>query len=323
MTNVFPTPHIVVSGCLDFEACRYNGQVLPFELIAEFSPFVEWRPICPEMEIGLGTPRDPIRLVAKGERQLLVQPATGRDVTTDMNAFSDSFLDRTADVDGFILKSRSPSCGLNGVKVYHTPDSPMTTGRAPGLFAAKVLERHPDIAIEDEGRLRNYRIREHFLTKVFALARLREIGSMRDLVQFQSVYKLVLMAYNQNKMRELGRLVANPDRRPLADVLPEYRAGFGAALRTAPRYTSVINVIEHAFGYFSKKLDAREKAFYRAQLQRYRDGRIPVSGLTSVVLAWATRFDVEYLLMQALFHPYPEELMNLSDSGKGRSARTR
>ena len=321
MTPHFPTPRVVVSACIDFEACRYNGQKIPYDLIRELGPFVEWVQVCPEEEIGLGTPREPIRLIARGSAERLVQPVTGADVTEDMDRFATGFLDRLGDVDGFLLKSRSPSCGIHGVKVYHGPEASSTARRAPGRFAAAVLDRHPSVALEDEGRLRNYRIREHFLTKLFALARLREVRRMRDLVEFQAVYKLVLMAYNQTRMRELGRLVANPDRRPLGELLAEYRVGFGLALGTAPRYTSVINVVEHAYGYVSNDLSADEKGFYRAQLQRYRDGRIPVSALTSVVVAWATRFGVDYLLRQALFRPFPEELMNLSDSGKGRGAR--
>ena len=322
MSLPFPPPRVVVSGCIDFQPCRYNGQRIPNDLIRELGPFVEWVPVCPEVEIGLGTPREPVRLVARGDTDRLVQPATGADVTDDMDRFSTSFLDRLGDVDGFLLKSRSPSCGLHGVKVYHGPDASSTARRAPGRFAAAVLERHPTVALEDEGRLRNYRIREHFLTRLFALARLREVRRMRDLVEFQTVYKLVLMAYNQTRMRELGRLVANPHRRPLDEILPEYRVELGLALRTAPRYTSVINVVEHAYGYVSDELSRDEKEFYRARLRRYREGRIPVSALTSVVEAWATRFGVDYLLRQALFRPFPEELVSLSDSGKGRSGRT-
>ena len=321
MNTQFATPHVVVSGCLDFEACRYNGQRIPFDLIRELEPYVKYVPICPEVEIGLGTPRDPIRLVKGNDAPQLVQPATGRDVTEEMDAFSTSFLAESGDVDGFILKSRSPSCGLHGVKVYDGPETNSNNGRSPGRFAAAVVAQYPGAAMEDEGRLRNYRIREHFLTKLFGLARLRCASSMRELVAFHTEYKFVLMTYNQQKMRELGRLVANAGGQSLDQILPAYRGGFGLALRIAPRYTTVINTVEHAYGYMSDKLNAGEKSFYRRQLERYRNGRLPVSALTSLVHVWAVRFEVSYLLEQSFFQPYPDELASLSDSGKGRLSR--
>ncbi|MDX1577155.1 MAG: DUF523 and DUF1722 domain-containing protein [Gemmatimonadota bacterium] len=317
----FVTPVVVVSGCLEFEACRYNAQKIPFDFVRLLGDEARLVPICPEVEIGLGTPRDPIRLAGSPEAPRLVQPSTDRDVTEDMKSFSRDFLDRYDDVDGFILKNRSPSCGVSGVKIYHAPDASSVGGHGPGLFAAAVLEARPEAAVEDEGRLRNFRVREHFLTKLFALARLREVSSMRELVAFHTEYKLVLMAYNQTVMRELGRICANPDREPLEDVLTRYREGFGRAMRQAPRYTSVINVLEHAWGYVSKLLGERERAFYRSQLERYREEKIPVSGILAPLQAWALRFEVDYLLGQAFFHPFPESLYSVSDSGKGRLPR--
>ncbi len=326
--GAFPKPVVVVSGCLEFEACRYNGQVIPFDLIAELAPFVDYAPICPEVEIGLGTPRDPIRLVDGGdgvEKPRLVQPSTGLDVTDDMLGFSGRFLGSLEAVDGFILKTKSPSCGLHGVKVYDDPDKSSSQGKVPGLFAKEVVETHPELAIEDEGRLRNFKIREHFLTKLFAFARLREVersGRMAELVRFHSRYKLVLMAYNQTRMRELGRMVANPDRLPFPDVVAAYRAGFGNALKQLPRYTSVINVLDHGSGYFKSVLTDREKRFFRNRVERYRQGRIPVSGVSTLLHGWAVRFGTDYLLEQAFFEPFPEALLNVADSGKGRLRRS-
>lgn len=317
----FVVPVVVVSGCLEFEACRYNGQRIPYDFIPILGSETKLLPVCPEVEIGLGTPRDPIRLAGTKETPRLVQPSTDRDLTDDMAAFSETFLERHRGVDGFILKNRSPSCGISGVKIYHSAEATSVGAHGPGRFAAAVLEARPDAAIEDEGRLRDFRIREHFLTKLFALARLRTVRSMKGLVGFHTQYKLVLMAYNQTVMRELGRLCANPDKRPIDDVLADYREGFGRAMRQAPRYTSVINVIEHAWGYVSKELDAQERAFYRRQLERYRNEKIPLSGVLSPLEAWVHRFDVDYLLGQAFFHPFPESLLSVSDSGKGRLPR--
>jgi len=192
-----------------------------------------------------------------------------------------------------------------------------------GSFAGAVHERLPHVTVEEERRLRNYRIREHFLTRVFASARLRSVGTggtMRALVELHT-YKLVLMAYHQTAMRELGRIVANPGSDPFPVVLAAYRNALPRALARAPRYTSMINVIEHAWGYVSDEVGASETRFYRAQLERYRAGRVPLSAVTALLWSWALGFERPHLLGQAFFLPYPEALMSGSDSGKGRRRR--
>lgn len=327
----FVRPIVVISECLDFEPVRYNGAKIPFDLVRELEPHVSFRPICPEVGIGLGVPRDPIRLVrlkgagsAAGHRlpARLIQPSTGRDVTGAMADFGERFLGGLGGVDGFVLKSRSPSCGLGGVKVFADPDGKSPVAHRPGLFAAEVLDRFGWAAVEEEGRLLNYRLRHHFLTKLFALARLREVekrGRMRDLVAFQARHKLLLMAHHQTRMRALGRLVANAARRPFADLVREYRIEFGAALVRPARVPSVVNVLEHAYGYVSKRISAREKRLYTRELRRYRSSRIPLGGVVALVYSWAVRFEVDYLLGQVFFEPYPEGLMSVSDSGKGRA----
>ncbi len=251
----------------------------------------------------------------------MLQPATDRDVTAKMHDFAERFLGSLDRVDGFILKNRSPSCGISDVKHYQGFDKSASSTRGPGLFGGRVLDRYGGLAIEDEGRLRNYRIREHFLTKLFSLARFRVLkssGSLGELVRFHSVNKFLLMAYNQKEMRTLGRIVANHEKRPFARLIDEYEQHFQAALGRAPRYTSVVNVLQHASGYFSDQLNRGEKAFFQRSLERYRNGRTPVSAVTSILRAWIVRFDQDYLMPQTFFDPYPEALMSVSDSGKGR-----
>ncbi len=329
-----PTPTVVISKCLEFEACRYDGARIPFDLVAELADHVRFVTVCPEVEIGLGVPRDPIRLVRAGASDTetsdaeagprLVQPSSGRDLTSAMHRFAGGFLSGLDGVDGFILKSRSPSCGLQGVKRFKSADESAVTEHGPGLFGGHVAEGFPWAAIEEEGRLRNYRIRHHFLTKLFALARLREVaagGRMRDLVAFQARHKLMLMAYHQTLLRSLGRLVANAEGIAFPELVAAYRDDFGRALERPPRSPSVVNVLEHAWGYVSDSLTPREKELYRRELRRFREGRTPLGGLTTLMYGWAVRFEVEYLLDQTLFQPYPDPLMSVADSGKGRSTR--
>jgi len=317
----FPKPRVVLSKCIEFEACRYNGAMIPSEAVKLLMPHVEFIPVCPEVEIGLGVPRHPIRIIRQDDDLRLVQPDTGKDLTEDMTAFVDKYLDGVKDVDGFVLKFRSPSCGMKDAKIHSGMEKSASSTRGSGFFGGPVIERFGGLAIEDEGRLKNFRIREHFLAKLFTLAAFRHVaarGKMRDLVEFQTDNKLLLMSYSQKHLRTLGRLVANPEKRPVEEVMKEYRAGLEAAIATAPKCSSCINVLMHAMGYFSKQLTSKEKAFFLDSLTDFREQRIPLSVPVGILKSYIVRFDEPYLDRQTFFEPYPEAMISVTDSGKGR-----
>ena len=145
----FPKPIVVLSKCLGFEACRYNGQVIPDGLVKKIEPYVDFKLVCPEVEIGLGVPRDPIRVISQGKEKRLLQPVTGRDISSKMLSFADNYLKSLKEVDGFILKSRSPSCGIKDVKLFPNSEDGTTIGKTKGFFADRVLERFSGLAMED------------------------------------------------------------------------------------------------------------------------------------------------------------------------------
>jgi len=315
----FPKPRIVISKCIGFDPCRYNGEIVRDAFVAQLEPHVEFLTVCPEVAIGLGTPRPPIRIVASGGQFKLVQPSTGLDVSDQMRRFSSDFLGSLQDVDGFILKNRSPSCGFSDVKMYSGPEKGPCIGKTAGFFGGAVLDRFGDRAVEDEGRLKNLNIREAFLTRIFALARWRSLkrsASLFQLVQFHAANKLLLMAWNQTKMRELGRIVANRNGISLSETLELYGERFLEAFRNRPRHSSPINVLEHALGYFKKELTAREKKHFLQLLDAYRAGKVPLDGAVILLKSWVLRFENEYLLEQTFFDRFPQDLMNLEDSGK-------
>ncbi len=205
-------PVVVISKCLTFSACRYNGLMISSETVEALKKHVAFIPVCPEMEIDLGLPRQPIRVTEQKGETKLVQPSSGLDLTKKMLDFSQKFLNNIKEADGFLLKSRSPSCGIKDVKFYAGPEHPVPLGKAQGFFGKAVLEKFPGAAIEDEARLDNFSIREHFFTKLFALADLRKVidsGEMKELVDFHSRNKYLLMAYSQAKLKMLGRIVVN------------------------------------------------------------------------------------------------------------------
>lgn len=316
-----PVPKVLFSRCLGFEACRYNGEIIRDNFTERLRNFVQPLTVCPELEIGLGVPRSPIKIVYLQGQIRLIQPATGRDLTEPMREFVDSFLDRLGAVDGFVLKSRSPSCGTRDVKAFNQEGNIYPAFTRRGFFGGAVLMRFPDLPVEDEGRLRNFLIREGFLCRLFALARFRELEqnpSPAGLVEFHTRHKLLLLAFNPEGLRQLGRIVADAGRKPVAPVLAEYRRLFSQVLARPPKYTNAINVLLHALGHFKDKLSAGEKAFFLDAIESFRRGRLPLSVPVSLIRSWIVRFGEPYLERQVFFQPYPEALADITDSGKGR-----
>jgi len=263
-----------------------------------------------------------VRIICSGDEFKLIQPSSGLDLSESMRGFTSGFLDTLEKVDGFILKNRSPSCGFTDVKFYSGPERGPAIGRTAGLFGRAVVQKFGDLAVEDEGRLKNLSIREHFLTRIFALARLRKLqqsGSMRSLARFHSQNKLLLMAHSQTKLSELERIVANADRERTAIALNLYTKYFAEALRKPARRASPINVLMYTLGYFKKKLSSGEKLHFLEILEAYRQGRTPLCSAASVLRSWVIRFKLNYLRDQTFFNPFPEELMTLDDSGGSRT----
>ncbi len=314
---------------MGFEACRYNGVTIPDTFVEALSRHVTYVTTCPEVQIGLGVPRDPIRVVVVDGEPRLMQPASGRDVTEQMRTFAEEFFNGLEYVDGFILKGRSPSCGIKDVRRYRAEvgkdgKQSVIDKTGLGIFGSMVKARYPQLPIEEEGRLTNFVIREHFLTALFTLASFRAVkvaGSVGSLVEFHSNNKLLLLAYNESQLRKMGPVVANPDKKAAGDVIAIYEAHLWQALARPPRTTTAINVLMHALGYFSEKLSSEEKAFFLDSLERYRERKVPLSVPLNLMGAWIVRFDEPYLARQTFFAPYPEELITISDSGKGRDLR--
>ena len=311
--DAYPRPVLVVSRCLGFEPVRYNGQIVRDDFVQRVAALCDPRVVCPEVEIGLGVPRPPIRLVrGRSGGIALVQPNTGRDVTEVMEEVSGRYLEGLDGVDGFLLKARSPSCGLSGVKVYADSDTSVPVAKSAGTFAAAVLERFPNAAIEDEGRLRDEPLRERFLTLLFALARLRAVeatGERSGLVDFHARYKYVLLAHQERGLRELGRLVAGIADLPWTEALTRYRDGFARALARPARLGGHVNALQHMFGPISEGLAPRERAFFTRHIEQLRAGRTTLEATLPLLRAWALRFEKEYLERQAYLEPYPRALV--------------
>ncbi|MFW3146100.1 MAG: YbgA family protein [Thermoplasmatota archaeon] len=306
-----PLPRLYCSRCIEFAYCRFDGAIIRSDLVRELKERAEIVHDCPEVGIGLGIPRRPVRIVRTGEEDRLIQPATGSDHTGKMENYVSDLFERAGEVDGFILKSKSPTCGMGDVKIYPKMEKSKMVGLGDGFLGKEVSAGYSHLAVEDEKRLDDPTIRDHFLTKLYTLARFRLMkgsGKSRDLIRFHSQHKFLLMAYSQKELKELGRIVAGQKGSRFENVLDQYGIHLSKAMARGPKYTSNINVLMHCFGYVSDEMSREEKGFYLDLLDAYKDDRVPLATCKQVMLSYVIRFQVDYLEDQYYFRPYPAEL---------------
>ena len=312
-----PPVRIGISSCLLGEAVRYDGgHKRDRFLLDTLGPFVEWVAVCPEAELGLGTPREPIRLVhdaAAPQGVRLVTVKTGVDLTRRMRRFARRRVRALAreNLSAYILKKDSPSCGLERVAVWRHADARERTGR--GLFAEELRRQFPNLPIEEEGRLHDARLRENFIVRVFVYQRLRVLLSgrwkVRDLVAFHTAHKLDLMAHSVQAYRELGRLVAEAAQIPRAELARRYEDELMAALSRPATRARHANVLHHAAGHFKQTLDAATRQDLATVIDDFRRGLVPLIVPLTLVGHHARRLQVQYLTGQRYLDPDPRELL--------------
>ena len=307
----FVKPRVVVSKCLGFESCRYNGQIISSDEVKEMRDQIDFITVCPESDIGLGVPRDPIRLVRDGEDKKLLQPNTGRDVTLEMKDFCANFLKEHWDVDGFILKSRSPSCGLKETKIYAAIDGPAPVDRCAGFFGDAVLKYQPKKAIETEGRLRNYQIRDHFLTKIYTFSSFRDVKKSKDidkLKEFHDHNRLLLKSYDEEMYEKLCKVFEED-----SGIYDIYEEILYELFNMAPECESKIKIMDELFAGLKSHVEEDEIDFFEASLEEYKEGNTSLNVPLSILYTWVLRAKDPELKNQTFFDPYPRELVRLED----------
>ncbi|MGB9794448.1 YbgA family protein [Caldisericum exile] len=308
----FARPKVVLSKCINLEATRYDGGIIKDEFAKKLGEFVEYIPVCPEVQIGLPIPRDPI-IIVKNEPDKLIQPKTKIDLTQKMHEFSRGFLKSLNEVDGFLLKSKSPSCGVKDTNYYKDYEGKEPVGKTSGMFARNVMEMFKNYPIEDEKRLIDRGIRELFLTKIFAFADMRTLKdnlTKSNLIEFHARYKLMLMTYNQTNLRVLGKIISNLKENEI-DAYQNYSQIFKSSFNKKPSVGAHINTLLHAFGYFKDKLSPKEKAHFLDVIEDFSKGNIDLYTPIELILGFAIRFNEDYILKQKYFNPYPKELRRL------------
>jgi len=307
-----PIP-IGVSTCLLGEHVRFDGghKRDPF-LVETFGRYVKWVPVCPEVEAGLGVPRESMHLRHVDGQVRLVTTKTGIDHTDTMRRYAARRVAALAahDLCGYVLKKNSPSCGMERVKIYGR-SGPVASGR--GLFATALLEAFPHLPVEEEGRLSDPRLRENFIERVFAYRRLRSLftghWTIGGLVAFHTIHKMQLMAHSPRQYAELGRLVAGANALTRPALRESYAERFMSALEITATPKRHVNVLQHILGYFSDQLDGAARRELLDLVEDYGRGLLPLVVPLTLVRHYVRQFAVTYLRAQTYLEPHPRELM--------------
>lgn len=319
-TGAFPGApiRVGVSACLLGEEVRFDGGHKRSSFLTDtLARYVEFVPVCPEVELGLGVPRLSLRLVGEPSAPRLVEPRTGADHTTAMEAFARERAGALAldDLCGFVLKKDSPSCGMERVRV-HEPGRP--PGRPPrrtgqGLFATALARALPFLPLEEEGRLQDPVLREGFVVRLFAQRRLKDVfgrrWSLADAVSFHASEKLLLLAHDESAYRALGRLVARAKELPRAEFARAYQEGFTGALRRRATVRRHANVLQHVLGHFKRIDDIAGRREIERSIEDYRGGLVPLIVPITLLRYFVRRYEIDWLAAQTYLNPHPKELM--------------
>jgi len=295
-------PRVGVSSCLLGEEVRFNGGHKRYRFLTDdLGPHVDWVPYCPEVSIGLGIPREPIRLTADGR---LVNRSGTADHTAAMAG-----LPLPAGLDGYVFKAKSPSCGIRAIPRYG--EDGLATGHdGRGLYAGRVLTAFPLLAVEDEGRLNDAGLREAFCERIFAAARLRELfsgpWSAGDLVAFHARHKLQLLAHDPARYRAAGRVAAAGGAGPEAEAA--YRDLFLAAMATRATPGRTANALQHAYSRIGRRLDRPRRLDLVARIEACRRGEEPLSVPVALLAHYASGGDFPWLAEQTFLRPFPAGL---------------
>ena len=313
---------IGISACLLGDKVRYDGgHKLDTFLAGVLGAYVQWVRVCPEVEVGMGTPREPVRLVRTSRELRMIAVHTGIDHTASMNAWAQERLEALARerLCGYVLKKDSPSCGLDGVNVFGRAGVPVRSGR--GLFAEALIRRFPNLPVTDEGRLTDRALRENFLEQVFAYGRLRSLfdgpWTIATLAAFHAVHELALLSHSPSTGDRLDRLIAT-DGVPSAARRERYERLFMQAFAVLPTVQRHANVLERLAACLAPIVDNGASRELKEHIASYRQRRVPLSVPLTLIREHVRRGELDHLRAQTYLQPHPSELFRLTESSRHR-----
>ncbi|WP_419780651.1 YbgA family protein [Maridesulfovibrio sp.] len=303
-----------IAKCLLGEKVRYDGShKLDRYLRDVLGPYVEWVPVCPEMECGMGVPREAVRLVGDVDNPRLIGRNSGDDWTARMQEWGRKKLEllEKKNLCGYIFKHGSPSNAMGRMKVYNDDGRIFYSGT--GIWARMVMDHFPGLPCEDDGRLHDNGIRENFINRIFTFKRWRD--TMADgftpakMVDFHTRHKMLVMAHNESLYRKMGKLVATAGIADHDELKSEYAALLFKALDYRPTVKKHVNVLTHTLGHFKKDITADEKQEMLKLIDQYKTGLIPLIVPVTMLNHYVRKYGKEYLQQQFYLNPYPAELM--------------
>ncbi len=304
---------IGVSSCLLGNKVRYDGGHSHDRFLTQtLGLFAEYVPVCPEVECGMPTPREVVRLVGSTENPRLETQKTAVDKTDQMKTWiKDRLKELTKeDLCGFIFRSKSPSSGLYRIRVYG--DDGKVRKNGTGLFAKAFTEAFPRIPVEEAGRLNDPKLRENFIENIFSLQRWRQLRdhhvTLGGLVAFHTQNKLLILSHNQDIYRKMGKLVAQGKNDAFSQLIDTYESHLLKALRLPPTLKKNINVLQHIMGYFKKNLSSDEKQELLTVFDQYRSGYVPLIVPITLINHYVRKYDQPWLKTQTYLNPHPFEL---------------
>jgi len=305
-----------ISSCLLGENVRYDGGHKRDDfLVRALGAYVEWVPVCPELEVGMGVPREPIRLVGLSGPPRLMADRSGTDWTEAMQRYAEERVAKLAELDlvGYVTKKDSPSCGMARVRVWSGRKATPPRRDGVGAFVRVLRERLPLLPMEEEGRLHDAPLRESFVERIFGYQRFRDAvrSGMRraDLVAFHTRHKLALLAHSPAAYQRLGRLVASLGKGRIDPLVEEYGALFLQALAVPATRGRHANVLQHVSGYFREVLPPAERKELEGLVSDYQRGLVPLVVPQTLIRHHVRRHGVAYLEGQTYLDPDPKELM--------------
>lgn len=305
---------IGVSTCLLGEQVRYDGGHKHDRFLTDtLGPYIEWVSVCPELEVGMGVPREAVRLVGQSTAPKMVGIDSGEDWTERMLEYSRRRVAQIGKLglSGYVLKSKSPSCGMERVKVYNPKGMAAKDGR--GLFADVLIKGHPLIPVEEEGRLSDPHLRDNFIVRIFAYHRLRRLMdgafTIGKLVEFHTSQKYLLLAHSPKHYRELGPLVAGAKKMPAAELKERYTALHMECLKVKTTVKKNVNVLQHIVGFLPDGLPEVERREILGVIEEYRKGLVPLVVPVTLLRHYVRSHSIEYIAKQAYLNPHPRELM--------------
>jgi len=272
--------------------------------------YVNFVQVCPEVGIGLGTPRKPIRLVKIDGIKNLYQPSSEKNLTEEMHNFTKKFVTSVDVLDGFIFKRDSPTCGISNVRLYHKLGTDSGYQKTSGMFSEGVSEEFPNMVKEDEKRLENITIREHFLTRIFVLANLREsleLQSIEKLFEFYSKNMLLFLCHDEKLTAELGLIFRAED--DFKIISKKFENLVYQILSFPIKKSPMIDTFDYMFHYVESRLSKSEKSHYCSLINDFENDLISQSEISTLLYSWALRYDVKIILEQSLFDPFPKKLL--------------